>query len=72
MIQSGNVLYTYTKRFACFAESMFLMTRRVFAESVVAELSAIAESGAFLPSHFLLSQFLLTRHVIAESVTRFT
>ena len=54
MIQSGNVLYTYTKRFvwvsvfddkACFAESVF-----VFAESV------FAESGAFLPSQFLLSQ----------------
>ena len=35
MNQSGNVLYTYTKRFACFAESLFLLTRRVIAESVL-------------------------------------
>ena len=32
MIQSGNVLYTYTKRFAWVS---VLMTRRVFAESVL-------------------------------------
>ena len=46
--QSGNVLYTYTKRFGCFAKSVFSMTRRVFcrvsfAESVFAD-SDIAES----------------------------
>jgi len=51
MNQSGNVLYTYTKRFACFAESLFLLTRRVFAESF------FAESGAFLPSQLLSQLF---------------
>jgi len=50
MNQSRNVLYTYTKRFAYFAESLFLLTRRVFAESF------FAESGAFLPSQLFLSQ----------------
>jgi len=56
MIQSGNVLYTYTKRFACFAVSVFLMTRRVFVESVFFAESVFSESGAYLPSQFLLSQ----------------
>jgi len=32
----GSVLYTYTKRFACFCWVSVLMTRRVFAESVFA------------------------------------
>jgi len=54
----------HSKRFACFAESVFLTTRRVLPSQFF-----FAESGAFLPSQFLLSQiFLLTRHVIAESV----
>ena len=45
--QSGNVLYTYTKRFAWVS---VLMTRRVFAESV-------------LLSQFCWVSYLLTRHV---------
>ena len=61
MIQSGNVLYTYTKRFVCFAESVFSMTRRVIAESVSAASSVFAES--VLPNQFLPS---LTRRVIAD------
>jgi len=59
MIQSGYVLYTYTKSFACFAESVFLMTRRVlpsqffcwvrcvFAESVFAESVFFADKARY-------------------------
>ena len=39
---------TYTKRFACFAESVFLMTRRVFTESVFVESAAVAEDRVTL------------------------
>ena len=82
LIQSGNVLYMYTKRFACFCwvSVFFLMTRRVFAESVFL-LSQFLLSQLFADEarycwvsfcwviSFLLSQFLLTRRAIAESVT---
>ena len=63
MIQCGNVLYTYTKRFACFCrvsvfddEARFCRVSLFFSESVFAESSAFAESGAFLLSQLLLSQ----------------
>ena len=55
------MLYTYIKRFVCFAESVFSMTRRVIAESVSAASSVFAES--VLPNQFLPS---LTRRVIAD------
>ena len=53
--QSGNVLYTYTKRFVCFAESVFSMTRRVIAESVSAASSVFAESE-FLSSELFADE----------------
>jgi len=63
MIQSGNVLYTYTKRFACFCwVSVFLMASRVFAESVF-----LLSQVRFCRVSFCWVSYLLTRLVIAES-----
>ena len=56
MIQSGNVLYTYTERFAWVS---VLMTRRVFAESVFAESVLLSQLFADAARIVVDRQFLM-------------
>ena len=54
-----------------FAASVFLMTRRVFAESVFVE-SVICWRGALLPSQFLLRHQFFAESVFADKATWFS
>jgi len=68
MIQSGNVQYTYTKRFDCFFRSQCFWWRGAFLPSQFILLSQLLLSQVHFCRVSCWVSYLLTRRIIAESV----